>query len=365
MGFNHEIFFEITGSILLFCLVFGMSATVDVSALTAQLKNYKAIFTGIFCQFVVLPFLGFLVVRLMQLDHPTGVILLVVTSSPGGSYSNWWCSMFNADLALSVAMTAISTLASTIMLPLNLVVYARYSYNDDIVQSLNWMSVVAALSIVICAIALGLWASASFRSHNFNLHANRLGNFAGILLVIFSAIMSNSDAEARVWNREWQFYVGVALPCMAGLIVANVMSTCLGLPKPERVTVSIECCYQNVGIATSVAISMFNGYQLAQAVAVPFYYGFVEAVVLLSYCLVAWKAGWTKAPSDVSFWKMLAVSYEILSIEEGCDGETEKDGFCYVDQGAAATPPVAKEPSYIRDPRTSAALHSDNYSANI
>jgi predicted Na+-dependent transporter len=368
MGFDMDTFVEITSSVLLFCLVFGMSATVDIFALYAQLKNRRAIFTGLFLQFVVLPFVGFTVVRALNLDHPTGVTLLVVTSSPGGSYSNWWCSMFNADLALSVTMTAASTLISTIMLPLNLFIYARISYNDDIVSSLDWVALATALAIVIVAISSGLWASAHFHSHNFNLHANRLGNFAGVALVLFSAFMSNSDKDSRLWDRDWKFFVGVAFPCVAGLIIANLMSTGLGLLKPERVTVSIECCYQNVGIATSVALAMFDGDDQAAAVAVPFYYGMVEAVILLVYCIGAWKAAWTKAPADVSFWQMIGTSYEILVIEKVEDKAANADGddFLYVEHKDAdpsipvggaemvrtdVLPKRPKEPSYINDGR--------------
>jgi len=64
--------------------------------------------------------LGFAVVKVMQLPAAQGITLIVVTSSPGGSYSNWWCSLFNASLALSVTMTAISTILSVVMLPANL-----------------------------------------------------------------------------------------------------------------------------------------------------------------------------------------------------------------------------------------------------
>jgi hypothetical protein len=49
----------------------------------------------LFLQFVFLPFLGYLVVTAFSMARPAGLTLLVVTSSPGGSYSNWWCSMFN------------------------------------------------------------------------------------------------------------------------------------------------------------------------------------------------------------------------------------------------------------------------------
>eukprot|EP00527_Entomoneis_sp_CCMP2396_P004939 CAMPEP_0198143260 /NCGR_PEP_ID=MMETSP1443-20131203/6225_1 /TAXON_ID=186043 /ORGANISM="Entomoneis sp., Strain CCMP2396" /LENGTH=92 /DNA_ID=CAMNT_0043806475 /DNA_START=137 /DNA_END=412 /DNA_ORIENTATION=- len=86
---------SVAGNLLLFCLVFGMSATVDIRCMQAQIRNTKALLMGIFCQFVILPFLGFIVVRFLELDEALGLTLLVVTSSPGGSYSNWWCSMFN------------------------------------------------------------------------------------------------------------------------------------------------------------------------------------------------------------------------------------------------------------------------------
>lgn len=80
---------ELGSSVLLFCLVFGMSATVDTKQLMKQLRNRNALLTGITLQFVILPFLGFIVVSILQLEPALGITLLVVTSSPGGSYSNW------------------------------------------------------------------------------------------------------------------------------------------------------------------------------------------------------------------------------------------------------------------------------------
>lgn len=82
-------FAEVGSSVLLYLLVFGMSATVDVAHLRKQLRNRNALLTGISLQFVILPFLGFIVVKVLDMSAPMGIALLVVTSSPGGSYSNW------------------------------------------------------------------------------------------------------------------------------------------------------------------------------------------------------------------------------------------------------------------------------------
>lgn len=89
MAFDWDFCMELAGALLLFCLVFGMSATVDSRSLMAQINNKKAIATGLFLQFVVLPALGFMVVKTLNLSHAMGITLLIVTSSPGGSYSNW------------------------------------------------------------------------------------------------------------------------------------------------------------------------------------------------------------------------------------------------------------------------------------
>ena len=180
---------------------------------------------------------------------------------------------------------------------------------------MDWSALIVALLIVILAIGSGLWASAGVQTAEFHLLMNRIGNAAGICLIIFSFIMSNLDTDDKLWNHDWTFYAGIATPCLLGLLISNVISTHLDLVHPERVTVSVEVCYQNVGIATAVAISMFDGEQQAHAAAVPFVYGMVEAVILFFYCTVVWKLGWTKAPPDVSFWTMIVTSYEILSHE--------------------------------------------------
>mmetsp|Transcript_19350 Transcript_19350/g.46746 ORF Transcript_19350/g.46746 Transcript_19350/m.46746 type:complete len:392 (+) Transcript_19350:19-1194(+) len=305
---SHAI--QIGAHILLLFLVFGMSATVDIGEMRKQVKNRKAILIGVCMQFIILPFVGFCVVKLLRMDTATGVSLLVVTSSPGGSYSNWWCSLFNASLALSVTMTGVSTLLSVIFLPLNLAIYTS-GMSGDVVKSLDWFAIFLSLIVVIGGVLAGVLSSAFYNSTRFSLRANQLGNVAGVALVVFSAAVSSSSEEFSLWSQNAAFYIGVALPAWLGVTIATILSTRFKLEKPERVSVGVESCYQNTGIATSLAASMFTGEQLAQAVGVPLYYGIVEAVTLAIYCLVCWQIGWTKAPRNENICKMLLTSYEV------------------------------------------------------
>jgi len=310
---------EVGSSILLFFLVFGMSATVELKQLKKQIQNRTALLIGMTLQFFILPFCGFVVVNVLRLPPAMGIILLVVTSSPGGSYSNWWCSMFNADLALSVTMTAISTLLSTIMLPTNLVLYARHSYNDDVVEALDWTALFVSLVVVIGGISCGLISSAASKQWalheqaRFHRRANFGGNLAGLALITLSITVSSTDHQASLLNQGPAFYIGIALPAFIGLGIATWLATKFDLDKPERVAVAVEACYQNTGIATSVALNMFSGQDsdLATAIGVPLYYGIVEATLLACFCLVCWKLGWTKAPKDENICLVIFNSYEV------------------------------------------------------
>lgn len=131
-------------------------------------------YVGVICQFFILPFLGFLAVKSLDMPKVMGLTLLVVTSSPGGSFSNWWCSLFNADLALSVTMTTVSTFLSLVMLPLNLFIYSSRAFDADVINTIDWEALVVALVIVIAAILLGLLCSSKIKSKAFSAFCNKV-----------------------------------------------------------------------------------------------------------------------------------------------------------------------------------------------
>ena len=150
----------------LFLLVFGLSASVDVRQAWVERKRFgRGVVCGLLCQFVLLPFLGFCVVKIFDLGEVYGVTLLVVTSSPGGSYSNWWCSLLNADLALSVAMTTASTILSLGLLPLNLIIWVTAAYGTRADRHLRWSGLFLSIGVVLAAHLLGLAAGVAFGSN--------------------------------------------------------------------------------------------------------------------------------------------------------------------------------------------------------
>jgi predicted Na+-dependent transporter len=74
---------------LLYFLIMGLSASVNADVFWSTLTKNRGVLVGLACQFFLMPFLGFVAVLTFigKQNHPVGMTLLVVTSSPGGGFS--------------------------------------------------------------------------------------------------------------------------------------------------------------------------------------------------------------------------------------------------------------------------------------
>ena len=250
----------------------------------------------------------------------------------------------NADLALSVTMTTVSTFLSLGFLPMNLYIYSIAAYRgqetssgEDILASIDYSGIYLSLGIVMSAIGTGIFCSWKIDTPHWHKISYLGGNISGIALIVWSTSLSfypyddskPTADEVLEEGQEEEYYVAIVLPCILGLIAAGFLSSAVGLPKPERLTTAVECCYQNTGIATSAAFSLFGSdpEQLSMAMLVPTIYGFVDAFAIGLYLIVFWKMGWSKAPSNEKFFVVVARSYEIAydGIEKDEDNQPKEE----------------------------------------
>eukprot|EP00930_Biecheleria_cincta_P037202 TRINITY_DN25518_c0_g1_i1.p1 TRINITY_DN25518_c0_g1~~TRINITY_DN25518_c0_g1_i1.p1 ORF type:complete len:284 (+),score=46.94 TRINITY_DN25518_c0_g1_i1:1-852(+) len=277
---------------------------------------------------------------------------MILVSSPGGAYSNWWCSLFNADLAMSVAMTAISTLFAAGMLPLNLLIYMNLLYGMAV--DVPWLDLLQSTGTVLIGIISGMAISTKWpRSKKW---MGVLGNVNGVILIVLTGLRSllsnrkKNDADsgaAPPWKKDIGFYL-VTLAPFAGAILFSLLASsipALQLARPERVTVVIETAYQNIGIASAVALAAFcdDARKLSDATAIPLIYGVVEAVCLAGFCLIAWKCGWTYAPSNSSLCRVIKHNFQPITEVEGATPQSPKTAGADQASGTLVGVPLAKD----------------------
>ena len=318
---------------------------MDFAEFKRRFNRPTGIVIGLACQFVLLPLAGFASARVFYPRDPVhGVPLLVTVCSPGGSYSNWWCSLFNSDLPLSMAMTTASSLLAVATLPLNLFIYLRLAYPRDRDDgggvspsvTLDWGALFASLAVILVGVVLGLFAGARVGPAT-RAKLGAAGNVAGVALILLGFFFS-SRSTAPVWARDWPFYLGVSLPCVFGLFVSLAFAKACGLPKPHSLSVTIETCYQNTAIPLAVILSSFSNRDAALceaaglggeggvadgtcdvvgvAAGVPTFYQVTQVTCLAIVCVAGWKAGWTYAPPNHALYRVLSRNYQPATADE-------------------------------------------------
>ena len=313
---------------LLFLLIAGMAGSCDALELRSKfVSQRRGIVAGIVCQYVVLPLLGFLSLRVWPQDPVVTITLLVLTTSPGGGFSGWWCSLCNADLALSVAMTTASTLACVVFLPLNVWAYASLLTPGMHVQ-VAWAELLTSVAVVMCAVLVGALTSHQLgNSCSGSVQAvrqvmNTLGSAAGVALMIFGGA-TNATSSDPLWENSTDWFLCVGSPLVLGLVCAIAIASRLDLEGPSCVAVAIECCYQNTGLALTIALSAVPAAKVGIASGVPIFYGLVEVVAVPAFGLCAWKLGWTYAPASDNVCRALTLNYQ-PSFHEKSESDAEK-----------------------------------------
>lgn len=102
-------------------IMFGVALEIKLSNFKELIKKPKPVLVGIFTQFVALPFLTVLLVLAFWDNITAGVAIgmILVAACPGGNVSNFISTLAKGNSALSVSLTAISTISAIIMTPFN------------------------------------------------------------------------------------------------------------------------------------------------------------------------------------------------------------------------------------------------------
>ena len=101
-------------NICLAIIMFGVALDIKKEHFTHLLNQKKAVVTGLFSQFVLLPLFTVLLVSILPISKGMALGMLLVACCPGGNVSNFYSQMARGHVALSVTLTAFSSLAAFI-----------------------------------------------------------------------------------------------------------------------------------------------------------------------------------------------------------------------------------------------------------
>ena len=241
---------------MLGAIMFGMGLTLAPQDFKVVLSRPKDILLGCLTQFTVMPLLALGLTWGFALPKELAIGVILVGCCPGGTASNVITYLAKGDLALSVGMTAASTLLAPLLTPLLVWLLAGTMVNVDTLGML--MSIVyVVIAPIVCGLLCQRFIPALTKRVTPYLPA-----FSSVVIAMVVGIVVSHNAD-RLLTAGLLVVAVVMLHNLLGLGIGFTVGRLLRLPKPKCVALSIEVGMQNSGLASSLAVLHFAAFPLA------------------------------------------------------------------------------------------------------
>ena len=237
-------------------IMFGLGLGLTTTDFSRVIKNPKDFFVGFVSQLILLPIVALGLVFLLNLPTTIAVGLMIIAAAPGGVTSNILTKFANGDVALSVTLTAVTSLVSILTVPF-VVINSANIIGVSISSDISIANVALKMALVVTVpVLFGMIIRKLFT--NFILSKiNLIDKLSGILFVIvFAAIY----IEERNNILDYILQSGLAV-----LILNTVMMTLAFLIAkkyasgiPQQKCIAIEGGLQNGTVAVFVATLIFD-----------------------------------------------------------------------------------------------------------
>ncbi len=246
-------------NIALAFVMFGVALGIKLEHFKKLLLNPISAIVGVLSQFFVLPFMTFvLTVLLKDFITPTIALgMILVAACPGGNISNFISSLAKANVALSVSLTAIATLAAVFMTPLNFALwgnlYTRFLAHSNAVQlvrplHIDMLQMFQTVFLILgIPLVTGIFVNTKWPDFTKKI-TKPIKRFSIFLFVAIVVIALWKNFSFFLLVIKYIFLIVLvqnALAFVSGYYMARVFRR----PAIDRRTISIETGIQNSGLA--------------------------------------------------------------------------------------------------------------------
>lgn len=241
---------------LLGVIMLFMGMTLRPSDFKVVFLRPKDVILGCLAQFTIMPSLAWLLARAFSLPDELAIGVILVGCCPGGTASNVITYLAKGDLALSVGMTAISTVLAPVLTPLLTWALAGTLVNVD-----TWGMLFSIVQVVIFPIIVGFLIQHFFPRFTSaaTVHLPAFSSIA-ITLIVGSVVSANSQ---KLMTTGLLVLLVVILHNTLGYILGYLIGRMLRLSRKKCIAISIEVGMQNSGLACSLAQQHFAALQSA------------------------------------------------------------------------------------------------------
>ncbi|MEM0996458.1 MAG: bile acid:sodium symporter family protein [Bacteroidota bacterium] len=241
----------------LFIIMLGMGLSLVLNDFRRVVQHPKATLLGLSNQLLLLPLVGFLLAQAFALPGELAVGLMLLAACPGGVTSNLISHLANGDTALSITLTAISSLITIITIPIVVNYSMLHFLAQDEQIAVDVVQMILQIAVItVIPVAIGMYIRS--RNEKFARKMERpvkIVSAVFLALIIVAAVIKDRDNLLTSLQLAGPAALALNVTTMGlGYLSARL----LRLSTSQSVTVSIESGIQNGTLAIGIALGILE-----------------------------------------------------------------------------------------------------------
>jgi BASS family bile acid:Na+ symporter len=267
--------------IAILLVVFGIGLELSVSDFRRVLRDRRTLLIGTALQVLVFPLVALPAMAYLGLPTNVAAGFVLLAACPSGGFSNILAFIARANVALSISLTAISTLLAVVTMPAVLFL-ARGGDVLAVPMDVVIGQLVVTVALPVCG---GIFVRARW-PRLVEQYGKPYGTAANIFIYVLVAWMFYQTGMAPFAGFTLAFFVSLGLFAVA-MAAAYLLAIASGAEIDDAFTIAIEASIRNMGLATLVALSTLGRPDLIASPTAYFFgcalLGVVAALVFKSY----------------------------------------------------------------------------------
>lgn len=251
----------------LIIIMFGMGLSLSTKDFVQVFVRPKAILIGLVCQLILLPIIGFSLINIFTLPPEIAIGVIIMAACPGGPTSNLITHLANGDTALSVSLTAISSLITLISIPFIINLGLKHVLGEGTLIQLDIAAtILQVFIIVILPVALGMLLKA--KKPDFALKMEKpVKRASGIFFVVVLVAIIAKERALLFSYIQQAGLVSLALNILT-MGIGYLLGYVFHLSLKQRISIAIEGGIQNgtLGISIATILLQNTAYAVTPAV---------------------------------------------------------------------------------------------------
>ena len=238
-------------------IMLALGASLTANDFTRVIKNPKEFLIGLICQLIVLPIVGYLLIIILKTPIELALGVMLIAAAPGGVTSNVLTKFADGDVALSISLTAVTSLISIISVPFVVFLSIDLFDIDYVSKEISMVGIsLKMFGVVTVPVIIGMLIrrfADDFIMRNMNIIEK---SSIVLFIIVFVAIyIEEWDSIIMFLTTAGTIALTLNVVMMIiGFYVAKIFATGVA----QQRCISLECGLQNGTLAVFVGIQLFG-----------------------------------------------------------------------------------------------------------